>query len=251
MKPEPIALIIDNERAARRLLRALLEPQGYRVFEAETAQCGLDQAVERKPDVIILEMTLSNGGGLDVLQGLREWNHTPVLVLSQEADDEVKVAALDAGASDYLTKPFSGVELLARLRVLLRPLPNTPDGPLLIEGDLVANLTTHEISVKGRPVSLSAKEETLFYVLAHYAGKVVTRSHLLRSIWGIHSEEKNHDLQVLMALLRKKLEPLGGELFIRTERNVGYSLVLSAPSKPAPASNRELVPLPGQPTASE
>jgi two-component system, OmpR family, KDP operon response regulator KdpE len=233
LKPDPIALVIDKDRAVRRLLRSVLEPQGYRVFEAEDGASGLTQAVDRKPDVIILDTALPDREGLAVLQGLREWSSTPVLVLSEQADVNAKVAMLDAGASDYVTKPFSSVELLARLRVLQRPLLNEPDGPLLIEGELVANLATHEITLAGRAVTLTRKEEALFYVLAKYAGKVVTRAHLLRSVWGAHGDQSIHDLQVLVAQLRKKLGPYGDEILIRTEGQVGYSLSFMVPSEPA------------------
>jgi two-component system, OmpR family, KDP operon response regulator KdpE len=217
----------------RRLLRSVLEPYGYRVFEAENGVTGLTQAVECEPDVIILETVLPDREGLTVLQGLREWSNTPVLVLSEQSHDAAKVAALDAGASDYMTKPFSSAELLARLRVLQRPVLNEPDGPFLIEGELVANLVTHEITLSGRAVRLTRKEEALFYVLARYAGKVVTRTHLLRSVWGAHGEQGIHDLQVLIAQLRKKLEPYGAEILIRTEGHIGYRLSFMAPSEAA------------------
>lgn len=228
MKPFPTILIIDNEKASRRLLRAVLEPQGYRVYEAESGQAGLNKAGECKPDVIVLELRLSAGDGLGVLQSLQEWSQTPVLVLSEQTGEEAKVAALDAGARDYLTKPFSSAELLARLRVLQRALPNVPDGPLLIEGELVVNLATHEITLGGRSIKLTPKEEALFYVLARYAGRVVTCEHLLRSVWGIHSSDKLHDLRVLIWHVRKKLGAYGGERLIRTEGSLGYCLALSA-----------------------
>ena len=157
MKPDPKALVIDEDRAVRRLLRSVLEPHGYRVFEAEDGGTGLSEAAETKPDVIILETALSDGEGLAVLQGLCEWSSTPVLVLSEQATDDAKVAALDAGASDYMTKPFSSAELLARLRVLQRQVLNEPDGPLLVEGELVANLVTHQITVSGRALRLTPK----------------------------------------------------------------------------------------------
>jgi two-component system KDP operon response regulator KdpE len=227
LKPDPVILIIDDEKASRRLLRALLEPQGYRIYEAENGSIGLNKAIECKPDVIILELRLIDGDGLSILKSLQEWSQIPVMVLSEQTDGETKVTALDAGARDYLTKPFNGAELLARLRVLQRPFPNLPDSPLLIEGDLVANLGTHEITLKGRPVNLTPKEEALFYILARYAGRVVTCGHLLRSVWGVHSEDKIHDLRVLVARLRKKLGPYGDEMLVRTEGSVGYSLWLS------------------------
>ena len=233
MKLDPTALLIDKDKAIRRLLRSVLEPEGYRVIEAQNGGSGLQKAAERRPDVIILEIALPEEGGLSVLQALREWSTTPVLVLSEQAGDEAKVTALDTGASDYLVKPFSSAELLARLRVLRRPLPHSPDGPLLIEGDLVANLSTHEISLSGRPVRLTRREEALFYVLAKYAGKVVTCSHLLRSVWGVPSERRIHDLQVLIAQLRKKLGPYEGEILIQTEGHLGYKLSLSEHGEPA------------------
>jgi two-component system KDP operon response regulator KdpE len=228
LKPNPTALVIDKEKAVRSLLRAVLEPEGYRVFEAENGESALSNAVDCNPDVIILETALPDEDGLSLLRTLREWSHTPVLVLSGQTDDEAKVAALDTGASDYLTKPFSSAELLARLRVLQRPVANMPDGPLLIEGDLVVNVATHDITLHGRSVSLTRKEEALFFVLVRYAGKVVTQTHLIRSIWGAHSESRVHDLQVLVAHLRKKLGPYDGEILIRTQTNVGYWLLLSS-----------------------
>ena len=211
----------------RRLLRAVLEPQGYQVLEADSGSAGMARAVETRPDVIILELALADTDGLDLLGRLREWSPTPVLVLSERGDDESKVAALDAGADDYLTKPFSASELLARLRVLLRPLAHTPDGPLIVEGDLVVNLATHTIRVHGRPVELTPKEEALFFVLARYAGKIVTRAHLLTSVWGAQAQDKVHDLAVLIGHLRKKLGTHRERLEIRTEGHLGYSLVLN------------------------
>jgi len=228
LKPDPRILVIDDEKASRRLLRIVLEPYGYRILEAENTRTGVRKAVGAKPDVIILEIALPNEDGLAVLQNLREWSQVPVLILSERTDDSAKVGALDAGASDYVTKPFSPAELLARLRVLLRPLPNVPDGPFLVEGELVANLATHQVTIAGRSVKLTRKEEVLFYVLARYAGRVVTCSHLLRSIWGMCSDKKIQDLRVLICQIRKKLGPYGGEVLLRTQGNLGYSLALAA-----------------------
>ena len=225
-------MIIDDDRAVRRLVRAVLSPHGYRVFEAENGEEGLKEAVACNPDVIILEPALPDGNGLNVLQALREWSQTPVLALSEQTQDETKVAALDGGASDYLTKPFSTAELLARLRVLQRPLPNIPDGPLLIEGDLVVDLAIHKITLRGRRVPLTRKQEALFYVLARFAGKVVTHTHLLRAVWGVHSEQRIHDLRVLVSYLRKKLGSYGGEMLIRTEGSIGYSLLVCVREQP-------------------
>lgn len=227
LKPDPTALIIDGERAARRLLRAVLEPHGYRVVEADSGSAAVSKAADSKPDVILLELALPDLDGLGVLQRLQEWSKAPVMVLTNRTADDAKVAALDAGARDYMTKPFSSVELLARLRVLQRPLPNVPEGPLLIQGDLVVNLVSHEISLGGHSVRLTRKEEALFYVLAQYAGRVVTCQHLMRSAWGLDSDERLGELRVYIANLRKKLSAYGGERLIRTEGNLGYRLSLS------------------------
>jgi len=226
LKPNPTLLIVDHQKASRRLLRAVLEPHGYRIVETDNAADGLVRAVDCEPDVVILEIALPEEQGLVLLQRLREWSHVPVLVLSERKDDETKVAAFDAGATDYLTKPFSSAELLARLRVAQRPVPNVPDGPLLTDGNLLINLGTHETLLNGSKVSLTPKEQALFYTLARYAGKIVTCDHLVRSIWGAHSHEKLHDLRVLVWHLRRKLEPYGGELLVRTEGSLGYSLAL-------------------------
>ena len=233
MKPDPTALVIDGEKAARRLLRVVLEPHGYRVVEADSGSAGLCKAVDCKPDVIVLEMALPDVDGLSVLQSLQEWSHAAVMMLSDQSREDAKVAALDGGARDYMTKPFSSVELLARLRVLQRPLPNVPVGPLLIEGDLVVNLATHETFLRGNRVRLTPKEETLFYVLAKYAGRVVTCAHLMRSAWGIDANERLNDLRVHISNLRKKLEPHGEEMLIRAEGSLGYYLSLSANRPPS------------------
>jgi two-component system, OmpR family, KDP operon response regulator KdpE len=227
LKPDRTVLIIDSDKASRRLVRAILEAEGYRVIEAKDSAIGIDRATDGGPDIIILEIALADSDGLVVLQRLRQWSRAPVLVLSEKADDTTKVAALDAGANDYLTKPFSSAELLARLRVVQRPRPTLPEGPLLVAGDLVVNLGTRETVLSGCSINLSPKEQVLFYILARYAGTVVTCEHLSESIWGTDSEEKLHDLRVLVWQLRKRLEPHGADELVRTEGSIGYSLVLS------------------------
>jgi two-component system KDP operon response regulator KdpE len=224
VKPRPTILIVDGELAIRRLLRNVLVSQNYRVFEAMDARAGLEQAACRRPDVIILETILDDMDGLDFLRALREWNHKPVLVLSAQTKEAEKVAALDAGANDYMTKPFGSEELFARLRVLQRSLPGVPDGPFLLEGDLRVNLTAHDTTFKGCQLRLSPTEEALFYLLARYAGKVVTFRHMLRCVWGTDAESKMQDLRVYVAQLRKKLREYGGEIQIRTQGTFGYCL---------------------------
>jgi two-component system KDP operon response regulator KdpE len=227
LKSDRTVLVIDSDKAYRRLVRAILEPEGYRVIEAKDSAIGASRAIDDDPNIIILEIALANSDGITVLQKLRQWTQIPVLVLSEKADDTTKVAALDAGASDYLTKPFSSAELLARLRVVQRPRPTVPDCPLLVENDLVINLGTHETVLGGSNINLSPKEQVLFYLLARYAGKVVTCDHLSRLLWGTDSAEKLHDLRVLVWQLRKKLERHGTDALVRTEGCVGYSLTLT------------------------
>lgn len=227
MKPKPVVVIVDADKGARRLLRQVLEPKAYRVFEADTAGSGLEQAVQWRPDVIILDPDLPDSDGLTLVRRLREWSRAPVLVLSVRDREEDKVAALDAGVNDYLTKPFGTAEFLARLRVLQRPAPWITDGPLLIEGDVSVNLATHEVRLKGQRVKFSATEEALFYMLVRYVGKVVTCSHLTRCLWGTDAENKIQDLHVYIGSLRKKLENNGGGVCIKTEGSTGYKLQLA------------------------
>ena len=227
MKPRPIVVAIDTDKGTRRLLRQVLEPSGYRVFEADSAQHGLEVAMRRRPDVVILELDLPDLDGLRLLERLREWSRAPALVLSRRESEADKVAALDAGANDYLTKPFGSEELLARLRVLQRPIPWVTDGPLLQEGDFSVNLATHEVRLKGRRLQLTPTEEALLYLLVRYAGKVVTSTHLIRSLWGPGTPGKTRDLQVYLSSLRKKLQGYNSRVRIQTKGSIGYRLLLT------------------------
>ena len=226
MKPNPIALLIDNDKANRRLLRMLLESQHYRLFETENGRLGLAAAGVCQPDVIILELALPDMGGMTVLKRLRQSGQTPVLVLSvcnREADT---VAALDGGANDYMTKPFSEAELLARLRVLRRCIPSEFEEPVLIEGDLKVDLIKHLVVLSGRRIDLTPTEEALFHALVAYAGKVVTGKHLLRLVWGAEGENQGQYLRVFISNLRKKLEGTHGRVVIETTGSLGYRLLL-------------------------
>jgi two-component system KDP operon response regulator KdpE len=226
MKPNPIALVIDADRPIRRLLRAVLEPHRYRVFEAESGQSGIKAAVLRRPDVIVLDIALTDMDGLTLLLQLREWNRAPVLVLSARDDETSKVAALDCGANDYMTKPFGAEELLARLRVLQRANPGELEGPLFINGDLEVDVMSHRVALRGCPVDLTPTEEAVLQVLTRHAGKLVTCKHLLRCVWGSDSENKLHDLHVYIRSLRQKLNGGGSENVIQTEGSAGYRLLL-------------------------
>jgi two-component system KDP operon response regulator KdpE len=226
VKPNPIALLIDEDKANRRLLRMVLESQHYRLFESETGQLGLAAAGTRHPDVIILELALPDIGGLAVLKQLRQSGQTPVLVLSANGREADIVAALDGGANDYMIKPFSEAELLARLRVLRRCVPGEFDEPLLIEGDLKVDLTKHLVTLGGSKINLSPTEEALFHVLVAYAGKIVTAKYLLRSVWGAEGADQGHCLRVFISNLRKKLGGTRGRVFIETAGSIGYRLLL-------------------------
>jgi two-component system KDP operon response regulator KdpE len=255
MKPNPVALLIDGDRAIRRLLRAVLEPHHYKVCEAECGQAGIKEAVVRRPDVILLDLALPDMDGLNALMRLRQSNRAPVLILSARDDEETKVAALDGGANDYMTKPFGAAELLARLRVLQRSIPGEPDGPLFIHGGLRVDMMSHRITLRGSAVELTHTEEAVFYILVRHAGSLVTCKHLLRCVWGTDSESKIHELHVYIRSLRQKLSGGGNESFIQTEGSAGYRLLLpaagqqtpadcAAPEVSAPAPGRIAAPVP-------
>lgn len=225
MKTNPTILVIDDEPPIRRLLRAALEPQGYRVCEAENGQLGLQEAVACRPDLVILDLGLPDMDGLKTLQQLREWSQTPVLVLSVRDREGDKVAALDQGADDYLTKPFGTAELLARLRVLLRRAPGATEDPVHVVGPLQMDLAAHIVRVDGREVSLTATEFALLRVLVQHAGRVVTHKFLLRSVWGPAAETQSQYLRVYITHLRRKLESGMDQRLIRTETGIGYRLL--------------------------
>ena len=219
-------MIIVEDVGIERLLRLVLEHEDYRVCEAKTGRLGLEKAAERRPDVIVLGLDFQDISGFMVLQSLREWSQVPVLVLSDRTGADDKVRALDGGADDYLTVPFDSGELLARLRVMQRSAFGVPDGPLLIEGDLKADLATHNFTFKGRKLDLTPTEEAVFYLLVRYAGKIVTCKHLVRAVWGADGESKIHELQVYIARLREKLTHGENEIVINTEGNLGYRLAM-------------------------
>ena len=218
-------LVVDDEPPIRRLLRLALEPQGYQVHEAENGQLGLQAAAARRPDVIILDLGLPDMDGVSVLKRLREWSQTPVLVLSVRAREADKVAALDNGADDYLTKPFGTAELLARLRAVQRRAPDAQEEPVFVNGDLKVDLTTRAVTLKGKEVHLTATEYALLRELVCHAGKVVMHSQLLRSVWGPNTEGQAQYLRVYVTHLRKKLETPDTGKLIQTEPGIGYRLL--------------------------
>lgn len=224
MKPNPVILLIDSDKSTRRLLQTVLEAQRYRVFEAENGETGIKEAVVRRPDVIVMDLCLPDTDGLIVLRQLREWNRAPILILSTRDSESSKVSALDSGANDYVSKPFGTAEVLARLRVLQRWDPFSPEGPYYINGDLRVDVTAGVTTVRGRHIEFTPTEEALFYTLVRHAGQLVTRNHLLRCVWGADSESKLHDLHVYIRNLRNKLQGATDDLLIHTEGSVGYRL---------------------------
>jgi two-component system, OmpR family, KDP operon response regulator KdpE len=220
---KPIALIIDDEVQIRRLLRVALEAENYQVHEAETGQQGLIEIANSKPAVIVLDLGLPDLEGLEVLKRLREWSEAPVLVLSVRDDEAGKVAALDAGADDYVTKPFGTHELLARLRAAQRKTRPQEEISVFKDGELVVDLTSHVVTRGGKEIKLTATEYGLLRLFVRHPGRVLTHRYILRKIWGPKSEEHRQYLRVYVTHLRQKIEsdPAKPRL-IKTESGIGY-----------------------------
>ena len=220
---KPDLLVIDDEVQIRRLLRLTLESAGYRVREAETGALGLNEAAVQRPDAVILDLSLPDLSGLDVLRRLREWSQLPVLILSVRGGEADKIAALDAGADDYLTKPFGGGELLARMRVLLRRAQPASELSVVRFADVEVDFAKRTVTKDGTDLHLTAKEYALLRLLLQHRGKVVTHRQLLRDLWGPTHEQDTHYLRVHMANLRKKLETTPDQpAFLKTESGIGY-----------------------------
>jgi len=224
--PKQVVLIVDDEIQIRRLLRVCLEAAGYRVEEASNGQEGITQAAQRRPDVVVLDLGLPDLDGVGVLKRLREWSQVPVIVLSVRDREEDKIAALDHGADDYVTKPFSTGELLARLRVALRHAQPAAEVTVFHTGQLEVDLTARVVKLKSKEVKLTATEYALLRLFVQHAGKVLTHRQILREVWGPNAVEQTHYLRVYLARLREKLEanPAEPKLFV-TEAGVGYRLM--------------------------
>ncbi len=217
------ALIIDDEVQIRRLLRVALEGENYQVHEAENGQQGLIEVAHRRPDIILLDLGLPDMDGLDVLKRLREWSEVPVLVLSVRDDEQGKVAALDAGAEDYVTKPFSTPELLARLRSAQRKTRPEEEVSVFRNGAFVVDLTARLVSRAGQEIKLTATEYALLRLFVRHPGRVLTHRHILREIWGPKSEEHRQYLRVYVTHLRQKIEvDSTTPRLIKTEPGIGY-----------------------------
>jgi two-component system KDP operon response regulator KdpE len=219
-------LVVDDERAIRRFLRASLGGQ-FTIFEATTGEEALAAVAAHHPDVVILDLGLPDLDGVEVTRRLREWSQVPIIIVSVRERETDKIAALDAGADDYLTKPFGVGELLARLRVCLRRVGPAEAEAVFRSGELTVDLTRREVSVGEQAVSLTPTEYDLLKLLVKHAGKVVTHTQLLRTVWGAAYESETHMLRVNISNLRHKIEPDPARpAHIRTEPGVGYRLVL-------------------------
>lgn len=217
-------LIVDDEPQIRRFLRISLEAHGYRTLEARTGGEGLALCAEQQPALIILDLGLPDMDGRAVLRRLREWTALPIIVLSVRSDEGEKVAALDEGANDYVTKPFGISELLARIRVLLRDRERpAAEEPVFTAGALRVDLPARQVFLDGDEVRLSRKEWELLRLLVQHAGRVLTHQQILRSVWGPAHEAETHYLRVLVGHLRQKLgDDPSRPRFIVTEPGVGY-----------------------------
>ncbi len=225
----PSVLVIEDEEPIRRFLRPSLVSQGYRVIEAASGADGLLEAAQRQPDLVILDLGLPDVDGLEVIRRLREWTVRPIIVLSARGAEADKVAALDAGADDYVAKPFTVGELLARVRVALRHAARadleTGDATFAV-GELRVDLARRQVWVGGAEVRLTPIEYRLLAMLVQHAGRVVTHRQLLREVWGPAQTEQTHYLRVYLANLRRKLEADPARpRFLRTEPGVGYRLL--------------------------
>ncbi len=219
-------LVIDDEVQIRRLLRITLEAASYTVIEADSGRLGLDEAAGRQPDAVVLDVGLPDMSGLDVLRQLREWSKVPVLVLTVLASEDEKVAALDTGADDYLTKPFGAAELAARLRAILRRAPEENEPSVVAFGEIEIDLAARLVRRAGAEVRLTAKEYAMLRLLVIHRGKVVTHRQMLRELWGPKAEENTHYLRVHMTHIRQKLEAEPHRpRHLRTESGIGYRLV--------------------------
>jgi two-component system, OmpR family, KDP operon response regulator KdpE len=218
-------LVVDDERQILRALEMKLRGAGYAVDTAATARDALAQAAMRPPEAVILDLLLPDGSGTDVCRELRTWSTAPILVLSAVGEEKEKIAALDAGADDYVTKPFSGDELLARLRAALRRTGSSAE-PVLEVGDLRIDRDKRSVAVSGEPISLTPTEYDLLRLLAENEGKLLTHPAILRAIWGPAYREESNYLHVYVSHLRRKIEPDPARpRYILNQPGVGYRLV--------------------------
>ena len=219
------ALVVDDETSIRRYLRATLTAQGFAVYEAANGQEAINAVLANHPDIIILDLGLPDFDGIEVTRRLREWSQTPIIILSVREAEQDKIAALDAGADDYLSKPFSTGELMARMRVVMRRQASKTDEPTLHVDELQMDLSRRMVIVRGNEISLTPTEYDILRLLMQNAGKVITHNQLLRQVWGTAYESEMHILRVNISNLRRKIEhDPARPMYIHTEPGVGYRM---------------------------
>ncbi|MBK6740587.1 MAG: two-component system response regulator KdpE [Haliea sp.] len=224
-----VVILVEDEKQIRRFVRSALEAEGCQVHEAETAQRGLIEASTRKPDLVVLDLGLPDRDGVDFIRDMRAWSTMPILVLSARSQEEDKIAALDAGADDYLVKPFGTGELLARVRAILRrlALPAHQQSPVIEFGSIRVDLTARTVARDGDPVHLTPIEYRLLTYLIGHSGKVLTHQQLLRNVWGTAHEGNHASLRVFMTHLRQKIEgDPSRPQHLLTEVGIGYRFVM-------------------------
>lgn len=218
-------LVVDDEKPIRRFLRAVLSAQGYHFLEASYGSEAMRMLAMDHPDVVILDLGLPDVDGLDVIRMIREWSEIPIVVLSVKEQEEIKVRALDAGADDYLTKPFGVMELLARLRAAMRRSVQTTGEPVFKTGELKVDFSLRQVFLGSEEVYLTPMEYDILKTLVQNAGRVLTHRQLLKRVWGEGYEDDSHLLRVTVSHLRKKIErDAARPRYIHTEPGVGYRL---------------------------
>ncbi|MCE9557664.1 MAG: response regulator [Armatimonadetes bacterium] len=228
MKSPTRYVVIEDELAIRRFLRASLPSGETEFFEAETGEAGIQLVAQKNPDIVLLDLGLPDMDGLEVLRRIREWSNVPIIILSARGQEKDKIGALDAGANDYLTKPFSYGELMARVRVALRysERDNVGAAREFAVGDLRIDFEARQVFVAGQEVRVTPIEFKLLLALARHPGKVLTHNQLLREVWGAGYTDSTHTLRVHMGSIRQKIEKNPSQpLYIRTETGVGYRML--------------------------
>jgi two-component system KDP operon response regulator KdpE len=218
-------LVVDDERAIRRFLRTSLQAYGYTIYEATSGEEALIEMAAKRPDLVILDIGLPGKNGVEITKELREWSNVPILILSVQDQEKDKIAALDAGADDYLAKPFGLGELMARMRVAMRHANKQSNEPVFETGDLRVDLAKRIVKLREREIALTPTEYDLLRILVQEAGKVLTHRQIIHSLWGDAYQSESHLLRVNISNLRKKIEPDPSRpIYIVTESGVGYRL---------------------------